>query len=75
MLGLGAKCGHVQCAEFSPVGKNRMKRGSCFIRSELEKAMARAALESVLEASGKLGIEVRRVDCLDYCEMSVRREG
>jgi hypothetical protein len=62
---LGAEGGHIPGAEFSPVGKNRRQCGSSFIRSELEKTMARSTLESIPQALSKLGIKVWRVSHLD----------
>ena len=58
---LGAEGSHVPCAEFSPVGENGRKRRSGFSRSELQKTVARSALESIPQALSKLGIERRRV--------------
>jgi hypothetical protein len=62
---LGAEGGHVPSAEFSPVGKNRRKCGSNFIRSESEKSMARSTVEGIPQALSKLGIKIRRVSHLD----------
>ncbi len=53
--------GDVPCAEFSPVGKNRRKRGSHFVRSEVEKTMARSTLEGVEQAPTEFGIKIRSV--------------
>ena len=50
---------HIPCGKFPPVGEDRRKRGSDFIRSQLEKAVARSARESILQALCKLGIKCR----------------
>ena len=61
----GAEGRHVPCAEFSPVGEDRRKRGSDFSRAELQKTMARSARERVPQPLSKLGIEGRRVRGFD----------
>jgi hypothetical protein len=62
---LGAESSHVARAEFSPVRENRRKRGSGFSRTELQKTMARSALEGLPQTPGKLGLERRRAGVFD----------
>ena len=62
---VGADGGHVQPAEFSPVGKRGGQRDSRFRRSELQETVARAPLEGISQAMCKLGVDGRRVGSLD----------
>ncbi len=72
-IGVRAKGSHVPCADVSPVGEDRRKNGSGFSRSELQKSMARTALEGAKEALSNLRIEGRRVRIFDYGQAAVRR--
>ena len=71
---LRAEGGHVPCAEFSPVGEDRRKRGPGFSRSELEKTMARSTRESIPQALSKLGVKCQGVILLDQAETTVRSQ-
>ena len=68
---LRAEGRHVSRAEFAPVSIDGWKNRAGFVRSQLEKAVARAARKSIPQAAGKRGVKAGRASLGNEDETAV----